>query len=347
MDIRDDKQYIDEDSRHDKQEAIDTVLRATMIDRGMKTFNLLGVGGVSNPTYDDWFLRNPDLGDALKKMDDAEDINVAWNEFNLKLFSSLLEHCHLSYASSSTSKTKYRKLKELVKSLSSYLVNYIDNASNTSTGVELSHLKQDALALKMSFTSYVDFDPVCQTFNYVQIGDLEGDIYLPASEATAKEGVEYYVYRLTTSGRDDTYTYVRDYPNPGDAFYNGEQRYFKVNFHELLNVNATMLNMFMSSYTYRNASDSERAALLKKYNAAENKFRVWKVGDKWVYQLGSLSSLKIETETYPADDNVTSTEEGTLTEVAQSMLGVTKDASIAKYFKQEDCTAVIWETRNL
>jgi hypothetical protein len=109
------------------QQAIDTFLKATMIERSTKIFSLLGIGGMASPTYEDWFTRDPDIGDALKKIDGSEDVDVAWNEFNLKIFSSLLAFCKLSYATSSTSKTKYRKLKELVKSLSSYLVNYIDN----------------------------------------------------------------------------------------------------------------------------------------------------------------------------------------------------------------------------
>lgn len=299
------------------QQAIDTFLKATMIERSTKTFSLLGMGGMSNPTYEDWFTHDPDIGDALKKIDGSEDVEVAWNEFNLKIFSSLLAYCKLSYATSSTSKTKYRKLKELVKSLSSYLVNYIDNEGDRSISTELSHLKEDVSGVKLAFTSYIDFDPICQTFNYTQLGDLDRDLYLPASEVTAKEGVEYYVYNLSSSvGMTDTYGYIKD-PVAIGADLREEQRYFKVNLREVLNVDES------------------------------STFRVWRVNNQWCYQVGTVTRADIDVETYSADSRATSIAEGVMTDVAQALTGTTKDSSLARYYKQVKCDAVLWNTRTL
>lgn len=298
-------------------QAIDEFLKSVMIKRSTKAFSLLGIGGISNPTYEDWFTLNPDIESALKKIDEAEDVNVAWNEFNLKIFSTLLAHCKISYASSSTSKTKYRKLKELVKSLSSYLVNYIDNEGNKSTSTELSHVNEDGLGAKLTFTSYVDFDPVRQTFNYVQLGDLDRDIYLPASEVTAKKDVEYYVYALRTSaGMDDTYNYVKDNV-PVGADLREEQRYFKVNLRNVLEVD--------DSHT----------------------FRVWRVNNQWCYQIGTVTNAEISVETYPTDSMAAAVSEDSMTDIAKTLTGKSKDSSLARYYKQVNCSAVIWNTRTL
>ena len=225
--------------------------------------------------------------------------------------------CKLSYATSSTSKTKYRKLKELVKSLSSYLVNYIDNEGDKSTSTELSHLKEDVSGAKLAFTSYIDFDPIGQTFNYLQLGDLDRDLYLPASEVTAKEGVEYYVYSLSSSvGMTDTYGYIRD-PVAIGTDLREEQRYFKVNLRNVLDVDAS------------------------------STFRVWRVNNQWCYQVGTVTKADIDVETYSADSRATSISEGVMTDIAKSLTGATKDPSLARYYKQVKCDAVLWNTRTL
>lgn len=340
-------------------QAICTFFKAVTIDRTTKKFNLLGAYGASDPTYDDWFVKNAELGDAIKKLDGSEQVELAWNEFNLKLFSTLLKYCKLSYVTSSTSKTRYRKLKELVKSLSSYLVNYIDNEGSDSTSTELSHLKEDTSEVKLQFTSYIDFDPVCQTFNYVQIGDLDKDIYLPASEVTAKEGVEYYVYNLVSSeGIEDAYRYDRDNVEIGEDL-RGNQRYFRVNFREALDLKYTeatdRIPKSTTEYFIKNSDETyvsvgtpeEFEDGVTYYVTSSTAFRVWNINGSWYYQVGKDTSVELEAETYPADNAVTSSEAGVLTEVAQSMMGTSKDPSIAKYFKQVECITVNWNTRSL
>lgn len=288
-------------------------LDRVLVGRTRKEFRLLQLGEISYPTYDDWFEFNPDIGDAIKKIDSSNESAILWNELNLKVFSEVLKYCNLTYASSSTSKAKYRKLKELVKSLSSYLVNYIDNESNKCSGVELSHISHDSEAGKIKFTSYVDFEITKQTFNYYQIGDLDRDLYLPATEDHAMEGVEYYVYKLDTiNNREDYFGFYLDENLQVGASLLDEQRYFKVNLRDVLGI------------------------------PENRRFRIIRYNGKWYYQTGFYATYMSEVETYPSDDLVTNVKECQLTEEAEAAAGGV-DLKVSNYYKEVASNSVEWD----
>lgn len=165
-------------------------------DRKRKTYNfkLVVVGDNPSPTYEDWFNFNSEIGNNIRKMNESSDSFNLWNEFNTKLYEQLMRNCGLTYATSAADKTRYYKLKALVKSLSSYLINFIDNASSTRVSTEISHIAENSPAHQLESESYVDFDPVGQADIVAPIVDVEKPFYIPSEDTVAREGVQYYMH---------------------------------------------------------------------------------------------------------------------------------------------------------
>ena len=282
--------------------AITEFLKSVLVGNIKREFKLVNVGDNASPTFEDWFQYNQEIGNSIRKIDSAINSKELWNEFSIKLYGSLLNGCGLAYANISTDKTKYNKLKALIKSLSSYLINFTDGNSISRVSTELPHIAEDTHDHTLSFKSFIDMSLVVETTDRPKAGDVNGDeygrLFIPVRERFAVDDVVYFHRRFHTdmdsNGQIIPYTddefggsgveFVRDGTIVEGSSLVKHPYYFFINVKDLVGATEDQLVRVI-----RMDDDPRRS-----YN--------------WYYQIGNKVTKTKIVPTYPADPEAIASE---------------------------------------
>lgn len=292
--------------------AITEFLKAVLVGNKKSEFKLVNVGDNASPTYKDWFLYNQEIGNSIRKIDSAINSTELWNEFSIKLYGALLSGCGLAYANISTDKTKYNKLKVLIKSLSSYLISFTDGNSVSRVSTELPHIAEDTHNHTLSFKSFIDMSPVVETTDRPKAGDVNGDAYgrlfIPVRERFAVNDDVIYFHRrfhtdMDSNGQIIPYTddefggsgveFVRDGTIVEGSSLVKHPYYFFINVKDLVGATKDQLVRVI-----RMDDDLSRS-----YN--------------WYYQIGNKVTKTKSVPTYPADPEAIASEAAVYESIAK------------------------------
>lgn len=293
--------------------AITEFLKAVLVGNKKSEFKLVNVGDNASPTYKDWFLYNQEIGNSIRKIDSAINSTELWNEFSIKLYGALLSGCGLAYANISTDKTKYNKLKVLIKSLSSYLINFTDGNSVSRVSTELPHIAEDTHNHTLSFKSFIDMSPVVETTDRPKAGDVNGDAYgrlfIPVRERFAVNDDVIYFHRrfhtdMDSNGQIIPYTddefggsgveFVRDGTIVEGSSLVKHPYYFFINVKDLVGATKDQLVRVIRM----DDDDPSRS-----YN--------------WYYQIGNKVTKTKSVPTYPADPEAIASEAAVYESIAK------------------------------
>lgn len=158
--------------------AIDAFMEAALIKREQRVISMSPSFGAGKLTYKAWFDADADIRNNINKLNHSEVHDNAWNTLNSNIMSVLLDGCGLDYISGTSYKTRYNRLRALIRSLSSYLINFIDTSDQARLSTEISHVNSDTGKYDLVFTSYVNFDYVGEVLNRPPVRDPDKDIYI-------------------------------------------------------------------------------------------------------------------------------------------------------------------------
>ena len=316
--------------------AITEFLKTVLVDQSKKEFKLVNIGDNASPTYEDWFQYNQEIGNSIRKIDSAINSQELWNEFSLKLYGSLLNGCGLAYANISTDKTKYNKLKALIKSLSSYLINFTDGNAISRVSTELPHIAEDTHDHKTSFRSFVDLSIVKETTERPKAGDVTGDeygrLFIPVREKFAVDDDVIYFHRrfhtdMDSNGQIIPYTddefggsgveFVRDGTIVKGSSLVKHPYYFFINVKDLVG-----------------ATEDQLVRVIRLDNDASKSYN-------WYYQIGNKVKTTKTVPTYPADPEAIAKE----TSVYENVAKITATSGIVDstvYFKEIEVDDIEW-----
>ena len=160
--------------------------------------------------FSDWLNGDSELSGSFSILDRLDDAESGWNEFNNKLLSSVMEGSQIDYISNDINQVLYAKLKELVVSLSSYRINFIDNAENSKECNVLAMVAEDAMYNVIDNEDVVYFDPVGdhphppRVGGYpVEIDNDTGDMLVPSSDLRVVDGKTYMTLSVKNSSAYD------------------------------------------------------------------------------------------------------------------------------------------------
>lgn len=275
--------------------ALDAVIESIMVKKGVRKFKLVSIGDKEDLTYAEWFKLDTEAGINFSKIIQSTDRDDLWNEFNYKAYHASIEGCNLSYAKEAANNTKYRKLKELIRSLSSYLVTFIDGSVTSATDCEIPHITQDSKSSDSSSSSFVYLDAVGENRGGSVIGDFNGDVYIVTQDLVADGVTAYYSQEWDADNDCPVFSgavYTKGY-NLTDGAY-----YIKLNLKELL-----------SSV----GNDSKITE--------DTSIRVIKDQNGWYYKRGSVKPVDITVDTFFGDPNATGERKLELSSDAVALLG--------------------------
>ena len=315
--------------------AITEFLKSVLVGNIKREFKLVNVGDNASPTFEDWFQYNQEIGNSIRKIDSAINSKELWNEFSIKLYGSLLNGCGLTYANISTDKTKYNKLKALIKSLSSYLINFTDGNSISRVSTELPHIAEDTHDHTLSFKSFIDMSLVVETTDRPKAGDVNGDeygrLFIPVRERFAVDDVVYFHRRFHTdmdsNGQIIPYTddefggsgveFVRDGTIVEGSSLVKHPYYFFINVKDLVGATEDQLVRVI-----RMDDDPSRS-----YN--------------WYYQIGNKVTKTKIVPTYPADPEAIASETS-IYESVDKMTSSSEGIESVSYTKEIEYEDIEW-----
>ena len=315
--------------------AITEFLKSVLVGNIKREFKLVNVGDNASPTFEDWFQYNQEIGNSIRKIDSAINSKELWNEFSIKLYGSLLNGCRLAYANISTDKTKYNKLKALIKSLSSYLINFTDGNSISRVSTELPHIAEDTHDHTLSFKSFIDMSLVVETTDRPKAGDVNGDeygrLFIPVRERFAVDDVVYFHRRFHTdmdsNGQIIPYTddefggsgveFVRDGTIVEGSSLVKHPYYFFINVKDLVGATEDQLVRVI-----RMDDDPSRS-----YN--------------WYYQIGNKVTKTKIVPTYPADPEAIASETA-IYESVDKMTSSSEGIESVSYTKEIEYEDIEW-----
>ena len=138
--------------------AVEAVIDACII-RKTVNFSLIGTATDNISTYSDWFDSiGIDVGASFRRLLLADDAALLWDEFCVKLLGELLEGCESPYASTGAEKNRYNRLRELVASLSSYLVSFIDTKESTDSFSSSNSVRTDIQTVDIKSSVNLHFE---------------------------------------------------------------------------------------------------------------------------------------------------------------------------------------------
>lgn len=207
-----------------------------VLDNRLQKFRLVNINENSRPLYSDWAAVDDDLSAALRHIEHSSSKTDLMEKLNDDLYNALTEGCDSVYNYSPTANTKLNKLMQLVRSLSSYLINFINSGTDAGRSTELSHISTDVCMSKIKFSTFIQEDAVGQVDNLAGIPDLNGNIFFPTDDIYVKENVQYFA-SVFNSETDETTFELQYGLQVGDVLPVG--LYNRVNFHELLELDAT------------------------------------------------------------------------------------------------------------
>lgn len=142
--------------------AVVAFLESVMYHNKLKTFSLVSVAGKSQPTYSDWMDSNEDISQSFKSISNSKDRTALWDEFNIKLLDAILEGCTSAYSKVGSEDNRYKKLRQLVTSLSSYLTAYINRKDKADSYDETATVVSDIVVSDTEATNYIHFSDIGQ-----------------------------------------------------------------------------------------------------------------------------------------------------------------------------------------
>ena len=150
---------VDSNANESRQHAaVEAVIDACII-RKTVNFSLIGTATDNISTYADWFDSiGIDVGASFRRLLLADDSALLWDEFCVKLLGELLEGCESPYASTGAEKNRYNRLRELVASLSSYLVSFIDTKESTDSFSSSNSVRTDIQTVDIKSSVNLHFE---------------------------------------------------------------------------------------------------------------------------------------------------------------------------------------------
>lgn len=147
-------------------------------------------------TYQDWLDTNEDLASAINGIVGSSDEISLWNEFNARVVDKLVEGCSLSYAAASTDTTRFEKLKQLIRNLSSYKVAFINTAAGTRDIDTTTPIIVDESSSTSNGAARLFFDPIGDNADRCHVTSQllsdKGDLYVLTTDEYVVSGKIYY-----------------------------------------------------------------------------------------------------------------------------------------------------------
>ena len=203
-----------------------------VLDFKLQQFRLVSINENQYPTYADWTAVDDDLYAALRHIEHSSGKKDLMEKLNDDLYNALTEGCDSVYNYSPTADIKLGKLMQLVRSLSSYLINFINSGTDAGLSTELSHISTDTCMCKIKLNSLIQHDAVGQVDNLAGIPNLDEDIYIPIDDVYAQPNKAYYDYVFDPATDEHSFV-IRIGIREGDLLPEAEL-YDRINFHELL-----------------------------------------------------------------------------------------------------------------
>lgn len=132
--------------------------------------------------FSDWIQKDKDVYGAFKIIDNMKDSDLGWNEFNTSVIQKLLEGSNIPYAKNIITDLQYKKLKQLVLSLSSYRITIMEEDELGRVCNEIACPVEDALLDQLEINEIIYFYPIWDSEWAPRVGGYTGELHIATKD---------------------------------------------------------------------------------------------------------------------------------------------------------------------
>lgn len=175
--------------------------------------------------FSEWVGMSQELEASFRVLENLATKSSGWNELGTAITNQLLKGCTIPYASSIIDDNQFNKVKQLVRQLSSYKINIVDDNTSALTCVSTTQVAIDSTIDEMQTIDRVYFDAVGEG-KLPHVGGLKstddsGFIMVPTTDLRRIADKEYFCVK-TKNGSDVVKPDERSPLNPIDAPFTSE-----------------------------------------------------------------------------------------------------------------------------
>ena len=166
--------------------------------------------------YSDWIQKDKDVYGAFKIIDNMKDSDLGWNEFNTSVIQKLLEGSNIPYAKNIITDLQYKKLKQLVLSLSSYRITIMEEDEIGRVCNEIACPVEDALLDQLEINEIIYFYPIWDSEWAPRVGGYTGELHIATKDQLLSRSIDcgnidFYDGDIMVLTRDLRYDATKQY----------------------------------------------------------------------------------------------------------------------------------------